>query len=222
MLPKHPFTKDLYIISQTFAFVNTFFEKNKDFFLLSDFVLSRLKNCVTIIKKVGGLIMKKIYFRNSMGWKTVFAVLFDKNEKNKQQIRLDERCENGDYVLDFDNEKFDHLYFEGDLGKKTSKIYPGAISIGVEYKYNENMNRSLTYLFSEEIAETGRVDNYVLEDETNLSYRDDKSKKISVFVPATYDGNTPHDILYFFDAQNLFCGAGNYRICAYRRQRRGH
>ena len=154
--------------------------------------------------------MKKIYFRNSMGWKTVFAVLFDKNEKNKQKIRLDERCENGDYVLDFDNEKFDHLYFEGGLGKKTSKIYPGALSIGVEYKHNENMNRSLTYLFSEEIAETGRVDNYVLEDETNLSYRDDKSKKISVFVPATYDGKTPHDILYFFDAQNLFCGAGNY------------
>ena len=36
------------------------------------------------------------------------------------------------------------------------------------------------------------------------------SKKISVFTPSSYDGNTPHDILYFFDAQNLFGSAGDY------------
>ena len=57
---------------------------------------------------------------------------------------------------------------------------------------------------------TGRVENHVLRDEENLSYRDDKSKKISVFIPNSYDGVTPHDILYFFDAQNLFGNAGHY------------
>ena len=154
--------------------------------------------------------MNKIYFRNSMNWKSVTAVLCDKSEKIKHKISLSERCENGDFVLDFDNKKYDHIYFTGGVGKKTSKIYPGAISLGVEYKNNENMKRPLTYLFSKDIPTTGRVDNYVLRDEKNLSHRDDESKKISVFVPSSYDGKTPHDILYFFDAQNLFCGAGDY------------
>ncbi|MBO7196243.1 MAG: hypothetical protein J6V80_02810 [Clostridia bacterium] len=57
---------------------------------------------------------------------------------------------------------------------------------------------------------TGRIDNYIISDENNLTYREDKSKKISVFVPSSYDGKLPHDILYFFDAQNLFCNAGHY------------
>lgn len=57
---------------------------------------------------------------------------------------------------------------------------------------------------------TGRVDNYIISDDNNLAYREDKSKKISVFVPSSYDGQLPHDILYFFDAQNLFGNAGHY------------
>lgn len=57
---------------------------------------------------------------------------------------------------------------------------------------------------------TGRVDNYLLCDENNLSHREDLSKKISVFLPKSYDGVTPHGILYFFDAQNLFGDAGHY------------
>jgi hypothetical protein len=51
---------------------------------------------------------------------------------------------------------------------------------------------------------------YVIKDEKNLAHRKDLSKTESVFVPSSYDGVTPHDVLYFFDAQNLFCGAGHY------------
>ena len=99
-----------------------------------------------------------------------------------------------------------------DRGVKMKKItfYPGKLYIGAINKRNEKMGRDLAYLFTHGIEKTGRVENHVIIDEDNLSYRDDMSKKISVFLPDSYDGTTPHDVLYFFDAQNLFCGAGHY------------
>ncbi len=57
---------------------------------------------------------------------------------------------------------------------------------------------------------TGHIDTYILKDTKNLSHREDKSKKINVFVPLSYDSTLPHSVLYFFDSQNLFCGAGHY------------
>ncbi len=89
-------------------------------------------------------------------------------------------------------------------------FYPGNLSIGVLYKKNSKLNKNLAYLFAPGIDVTGRVENYLIKDTENLSYREDKIKKISVFLPESYDGKTPHDILYFFDAQNLFCKAGEY------------
>ena len=148
--------------------------------------------------------MSKIYFRNSKKWKEVYASV-DGGKINLTNIDAD-----GDYIFDFDNDKYDSLHFENELGEKTGIVYPGAISIGIEYKNNEEMGKDLTYLFSKDIDITGRVDNLLLRDDKNLSHRDDLSKKISVFVPSTYDGVTPHDILYFFDAQNLYDSAGHY------------
>lgn len=148
--------------------------------------------------------MSKIYFRNSCNWENVYAVI------NGESIKVSECDSEGDFFIEFDNEKCESLYFENGFGEKTSKIFPGCLSLGVEFKKNEGMDKDLTYLFVKGIQKTGRVDNYVLDDEKNLSHRRDKSKKVSVFVPQSYDGLTPHDILYFFDAQNLFCMAGDY------------
>lgn len=92
-------------------------------------------------------------------------------------------------------------------------FYPGKLEIGAIYKKNKEMDRNLAYLFAPDTNVTGIVENYVIKDEKNLSYREDKSKKISVFIPNSYDGKTPHDIIYFFDAQNLFCNAGEYTDC---------
>ena len=152
--------------------------------------------------------MKKVFFRNTKNWSSVSARLFNKNESEVSVVSLSEKDADGDFVLEFDN-KYDHLEFFG-ASVKTGKVYTGDISIGVEYKKNGGMGRELTYLFSKSICKTGRVDNYVIKDEINLSHREDKAKKISVFLPESYDGVTPHDILYFFDAQNLFCNAGEY------------
>ena len=93
---------------------------------------------------------------------------------------------------------------------KKVTFYPGKLEIGVEYKLNTQMGEKLAYLSAPKTDLTGRVDNFVLTDDVNLAHRDDKSKKISVFVPNSYDEKTPHDILYFFDAQNLFSSAGYY------------
>ena len=146
--------------------------------------------------------MSKIYFRNSENWSKIYAVV------SNQRYELKNVDVDGDYI--FDNENQDGIYFENELGVKTGIVYPGALDLGVEYKKNEEMGKCLTYLFAKNMETTGRVDNFVLKDEKNLSHRDDKSKKISVFVPSTYDGITQHDILYFFDAQNLFASAGHY------------
>ena len=157
--------------------------------------------------------MKRIYFRNSKNWNKVFATFFNKNEESTEKIALLEQDVNGDFILDFDNEKYDNICFENGLGEKTSKIHTGAISIGVEYRTNLGMEREMTYLFSKDNTKNGRVDTYILDDAKNLSHREEKSKKINVFVPSTYDPAIPHDILYFFDAQNLFCNAGFYTKC---------
>ena len=154
--------------------------------------------------------MKKIYFRNTKNWADIKAVLFSKDEGRTESFWLTEKDSQGDFVLNFDNSIFDHLLFSSSNGEQTGKIYPGGVSLGVEYKYNDKLGRDLTYLFGKSAAHTGKVENYVIKDAINLSYREDKSKKISVFLPYSYDGKTPHDILYFFDAQNLFCCAGEY------------
>ena len=146
--------------------------------------------------------MGKIYFKKHGDSRDNFAVLFRK-DGNREQIALNKD------TLEFDNSKFDHLCFEFG-GERTGKVYPGALTLGVEYKMNEKIGKHLTYLFSKGIEKTGRVENFVLQDSQNLSYREDKSKKISVFLPNSYDGMMPHDILFFFDAQNLFGSAGEY------------
>lgn len=154
--------------------------------------------------------MANIYFRTNKKWKSTKVILLNADESVRDSKSL-VRCDaDGDMSFDFDTEKYDHLQFENEKDEKTSKIYPGKLSIGIEYKHNEKLDRELTYLFSKEVNKTGRVDNYILKDEKNLAHREDLSKKISVFVPSTYNDTTPHDILYFFDAQNLFGSAGDY------------
>lgn len=154
--------------------------------------------------------MKKIYFRNSEKWENIKAFLYNSDESLCSCIELVTVDADGDYVIDFDDEVFDHLYFMGDCGDKTTKIFPGHLSVGVEYKMNNTMGRCLTYLFRKTTTRTGRVENHIISDSKNLAYRKGKNKKVRVFIPKSYDGKTPHDILYFFDAQNLFCNAGKY------------
>ncbi len=150
--------------------------------------------------------MGKILFKNDRGRSDIMATLYSNEAKQGECISLAGRS------LEFDRKKYCSLSFKcGD--ERTGRVYPGNMSIGVEYKENVGMGKKLTYLYSENLTSSGRVDNYVIRDEENLSYREDKSKKISVFVPTSYDGVTPHDILYFFDAQNLFCMAGDYTEC---------
>ena len=152
--------------------------------------------------------MKKIYFQNSKKWKSINADIYTADGNVCKSVSLGEAGDSLELSLDLDQSD-DHIsFYNGD--ERTSKVYPGAISIGVDYRYNEKMGRDLTYLCSSASIKSGRVDNYTIIDEKNLSYRDDKSKKISVFVPESYDGITPHDILYFFDGQNLFGNAGEY------------
>lgn len=151
----------------------------------------------------------KLCFKNTSNWKNPYALLFNNGQKISERIDL-LKDENQLFTFEFDNNVYDHFCICSEDGEKSNLLYPGNLEIGIEFKKNYVMNKNLTYLFSLNAEKTGRVENFVLSDKTNLSHREDKSKKISVFLPESYDGVTPHDILYFFDAQNLFANAGNY------------
>ena len=156
--------------------------------------------------------MSRILFKSDTEIREAFAVLCDNREEHNVRLSAVRECGEEYLAIEFDSSRFTHIYFECD-GEKTGKVYPGDLSIGIEYKENASLNKKLTYLFSEKADSTGRVDNFTLDDGINLAYRNDKRKKISVFLPKSYDGVTQHDILYFFDAQNLFGAAGHYTDC---------
>lgn len=154
--------------------------------------------------------MKKLYFNNHEQWKKVSAVCSTADEIMGEVVEAKETDSAGCYEIDFDNEKYRNIYFSGGIGRRTKTVIPGAFSLHVEKRFSKEKNEDLTYLVSRNNFNLGRVENYTLIDEKNLSYRHDKSKKISIFVPYHYDGKTEYDILYFFDAQNLFSNSGEY------------
>ena len=119
-----------------------------------------------------------------------------------------ERLGRARIAVDLPEDHFAGIRFGAD--DMSSYAYCGALAMGIERKRNAKLGKRLTYFTERGLDCTGRVDNYVLEDAKNLSHRADKSKKVSVFVPAGYDGLKAHDVLYFFDAQNLFSKAGKY------------
>ena len=152
----------------------------------------------------------KIYFKNDIQWEEYYSLQSSVDQMMGMRDNLHKKNANGYYETDFDNNLFNHMFFGGGLGIRTDNIYPGKLSLCIEYKYNKNKEAYLTYLASSKGEKSGRIENYTLFDEENLFYRDDKSKKISVYIPRDYDGKTSYDILYFFDAQNLFCNSGEY------------
>lgn len=157
--------------------------------------------------------MSKLYFRNTKNWTGVYAEQLCA-DGTAASCALTQTDADGDLVLDFDRARFESVRFCGTdprgEAQQTGRVFPGGLSLGVEQKYNENKECDLTYLFAKQCRATGRVDTYVLEDERNLSYRQDARKKINVFLPSSYSGDTPHEVLCFFDAQNLFSDAGSY------------
>lgn len=147
--------------------------------------------------------MGRLKFINSVGWKNVYARSFEKNSNGEVTTCLDDEM-----AFCFDCKKYDRACFENELGERTETVHPGSLSLDIDYKYNENIGRMSTYICGEK--KTGKIDSFILYDEKNLSHRDDRSKQIHIFVPYHYDGSEPYDLLYFFDAQNLFCKSGKY------------
>lgn len=135
--------------------------------------------------------MKKIQFLNSLGW---------------EQAKV-EGWDGAGNAVPLESEQLQSLSFSGD-GVQTGKVFPGALALTVDYKKIPSYPTPLAFLCADK--DTGHVDTYVLRDEENLAYRPEYSKKINVFVPADYDGSKPYELLYCFDAQNLFSRAGHY------------
>lgn len=144
--------------------------------------------------------MNIITFHNGMNWAEVEGFRYDREGKCVKSAGAS---------LSFDRDQFESLSFHDVVtGEKIGRFFPGRLAIDVEYKKIPSYETPLSFLKSSGV--TGRVDTYVLQDEKNLFYRPNCSKKVNVFVPAAYDGTKPYSLLYFFDAQNLFSQAGHY------------
>ena len=154
--------------------------------------------------------MTKIQFKNSARLANIGARLY--NGDTYAQAAVNDEG-NDCFSVDFDSKSYDSLRFYSADGEETVRLFPADSRLGVEHKYNTELKRNASYLTLEGLKISGKVDNYVLTDVNNLAHRADKAKKISVFVPESYDGSTSYDLLYFFDAQNLFCSAGHYTEC---------
>lgn len=148
--------------------------------------------------------MGKIKFINdSARWAEVYARVVDAAGEVADSERVG--AVGG---IDFDASAQEKLFFENGMGNRTASVHPGDLSLEIDYRYNPSLERMATYVGAPLC--TGHVESFSLRDEANLSHRDDTSKLIHTFVPSHYDGSEPYDLLYFFDAQNLFCGAGRY------------
>ena len=89
--------------------------------------------------------MSELFYKNTCNWSKVYAV-FGKKREELTYIDAD-----GDYLLEYDSDKYTSIYFENEIGEKTGIVYPGKLPIGVEYKKNEGMGKKLTYLFAKNI-----------------------------------------------------------------------
>lgn len=152
--------------------------------------------------------MKRMLFKNSARLTEPSVIYYAADCAGTRPERL-ELTESGEVYFDFNDEKYRSFRIVDDGGIGTQKIFPGKLALELDYKRNDRLDRELTYL-SPSNGRSGRVENFILKDNKYLSYRKDKSKKISVFLPESYDSSTPYDVLYFFDGQNLFCDAGEY------------
>ena len=112
--------------------------------------------------------MKKIQFLNSLGW---------------EQVKVEGWDGEGNAVPP-ESEQLQSLSFSGD-GVQTGKVFPGELALTVDYKKIPSYPTPLTFLCTEK--STGHVDTYVLQDEENLRYRPQCSKKINVFGKSHID-----------------------------------
>ena len=85
----------------------------------------------------GDISMRKIEFKNGMGWKKVISHIYDKSGKLNKKVLLKEKGSQGDYSVVL-GETDHHLCFSNSITKRTSTIYPGNISIVIKHEFNDN------------------------------------------------------------------------------------
>lgn len=125
-------------------------------------------------------------------WLFNYAHLYDENN-NDTKIKL--KKQKGFVNVDFDDSKFIGLKFTSFRNKKsTSYIYPG--SLDLSFTDDNNKNTKIIH----EIE--GKVINHELTDKKNLSYIEDRKKKIYVYLPSTYTKEKPCEVLLCFDGHN--------------------
>lgn len=149
----------------------------------------------------------QLIINNKLSFKNAFIVTLDKNYDVVSERKIEKGIQKIDINLDI--EKF--LYYTNKRVKSEVIILSNNLNT-LDLLYCKETKNYKFDLQIENCNEYGKVFNYSLKDEKNLFYRQDKSKNINIYVPNSYDGSKPYNVLVMFDSQNIFHKekVGNY------------
>lgn len=148
----------------------------------------------------------KVIIINKTNFKNTYICVLNEKYKVNKKILLDKENE---IEFDLSTDKF--IYYTNGRIKSEIMILSDNLSV-VECLYCKKTRKYKFDLKIKEKDSYGRVDTYILKDEKNLYFREDKEKVINVYVPSFYDENKKYKVLLMFDSQNIFdiSKVGNY------------
>ena len=134
-------------------------------------------------------------------WKNVYLVLLDENYNviEKENLLFDNKIAKKEINL----AQAKYCYFTNEKYKTDIIILSTNLSI-LTLRYNRKTKLYKCDLYNENQDEYGKVYNYLLKDEKNLFYREDKSKVIKVYIPSYYDSKKKYKVLIMFDSKNIY------------------
>lgn len=139
---------------------------------------------------------------NKTNWNNVYAKLYKKCRRTNILVKLE--FENGVCKLNVDLDKYRYLFLLDNESNSTEIIILSENLDTISLEYNPNKECFDAYLVNSHISKYSQVESYLLKDEKNLYYREDKSKIIDVLLPNNYSKDKKYGLLLMFDGQNLY------------------
>ncbi len=143
------------------------------------------------------------------GWKKVVVNVLGKNKTLLRQEQV--KFINSSTFIEFDLKSDMYFYLSNEKGYKTETIIISKNTNKMYLEYNRKKKKYYLYLTDDDNLYNETI-SYILEDEKNLYFRNDKAKKIDIIIPKNYDSKRKYGLLIMFDGQNLFDknNTGNY------------
>ena len=134
-------------------------------------------------------------------WRKVVVHILDQNHTLIKQTNLN--FNNNSSTIQFNLETDMYFYLSNEKGYKTETVIISKNINQMYLKYNHKKKKYYLYLKDDNNLYSEAI-SYILKDDKNLFFRNDKAKKIDIIVPKNYDIKRKYGLLIMFDGQNLF------------------